>query len=68
MILKKDEKYNNKIMNTTGRIKGISHPGKPDMKEIIQEIGLKGKIMRQRVKVFPTIKSNILEGEKFFKQ
>ena len=65
---KNTEKSSQNILNTAGRIKGISHPGKPDMREIIQEIGLKGKIMRQRGKVFPPIKSNILEGEKFFKQ
>ena len=68
IINKKDEKYNQKVMNTTGRIKGISHPGKPNMREIIQEVGLKGKIPRQRSKFLSSIKSNILENENFFKK
>ena len=65
---KKDEKFSQKVMNTTGRIKGISYPGKPNMREIIQEVGLKGKIPRQRTKFFSSIKSNILENENFFKK
>ena len=64
---KKDEKFSQKVLNTTGRIKGISHPGKPNMREIIQEVGLKGKIPRQRTKFLSSIKSNILDNENFFK-
>ena len=66
---KKDDKFNEKIItNSTGKIKGLTHPGKPNMKEIIQEIGLKGKLLRERKKFLPFIKSNILENENFFKQ
>ena len=66
---KKDDKFNEKIMmNSKGKIKGLTHPGKPNMKEIIQEIGLKGKLLRERKKFLPFIKSNILENENFFKQ
>ena len=57
-----------KKMNTTGGIKGIKYPGKPGVKEIIQEIGLKGKITRQRRKFLPIIKSKFLDNENFFKQ
>ena len=55
-------------MNTTGGIKGIKYPGKPGVREIIQEIGLKGKITRQRRKFLPIIKSKFLDNENFFKQ
>ena len=65
---KKDENSNERIMNTTGGTRGISIPGKPNMREIIQEIGLKGKNMRQRTKFLPAIKSNFLDNENFFKQ
>ena len=36
--------FNEKVMNTTGNIKGIYYPGKPNMREIIQEIGVKATI------------------------
>ena len=68
LLNKKDEKFNERIMNTTGRIRGISIPGKPNLREIIQEIGLKGKNMRERTKFLPAIKSNFLDNENFFKQ
>lgn len=68
LLNKKDTQFNEKIMNTTGGIRGISNPGKPNMREIIQEIGLKGKVMRQRTKFLPAIKSNFLDNENFFKQ
>ena len=42
-------------MNT---ISGVRNPEKPKMKEIIQEIGLKGKITRNRGKIINPIKSN----------
>ena len=67
LLNKKDNQFNEKIMNTTGGIRGISNPAKPNMREIIQEIGLKGKVMRQRTKFLPAIKSNILDNENFFK-
>ena len=38
------------------------------MREIIQEIGVKGKIMRNRSKILVPIKSNFLDNENFFKQ
>ena len=68
LLNKKDAQFNEKVMNTTGGIRGISNPGKPNMREIIQEIGLKGKVMRQRTKFLPAIKSNFLDNENFFKQ
>ena len=69
LLNKKDNNFNEKfIMNTTGGIRGISNPGKPNMREIIQEIGVKGKLLRERKKFLPSIKSNILENENFFKQ
>ena len=37
------------------------------MREIIQEIGVKGKIRRERNRFLPAIKSNILDNENFFK-
>ena len=49
-------------------ISGIRNPEKPNMREIIQEIGLKGKIMRNRSKILAPIKSNFLDTENFFKQ
>ena len=49
-------------------ISGIRNPEKPNMREIIQEIGLKGKIMRNRSKILAPIKSNFIETENFFKQ
>ena len=52
-------------MNT---ISGIRSPEKPNMREIIQEIGLKGKIMRNRSKIVAPIKSNFLDTENFFKK
>ena len=52
-------------MNT---ISGIRSPEKPNMREIIQEIGLKGKIMRNRSKLVAPIKSNFLDTENFFKK
>ena len=58
--LKGDEK-----MNT---ISGIKNPDKPKMREIIQEIGLKGKITRNRGKIINPIKSNYIDAENFFKQ
>ena len=58
--IKRDEK-----MNT---INGIRNPEKPKMKEIIQEIGLKGKITRNRGKIINQIKSNYIDAENFFKQ
>ena len=58
--LKGDEK-----MNT---ISGIRNPEKPKMREIIQEIGLKGKITRNRGKIINPIKSNYIDAENFFKQ
>ena len=67
IINKKDNNFNEKVMNTTGNIKGIYYPGKPNMREIIQEIGVKGKIRRERNRFLPTIKSNILDNENFFK-
>jgi len=68
LLNKKDNQFNEKIMNTTGGIRGVSNPAKPNMREIIQEIGLKGKVMRQRTKFLPAIKSNFLDNENFFKQ
>ena len=69
LLNKKDNNFNEKfIMNTTGGIRGISNPGKPNIREIIQEIGVKGKLLRERKKFLPSIKSNILENENFFKQ
>ena len=65
---KKDEKFSEKIANSTGKIKGMLHPDKPSMREIIQEIGLKGKLSRERKKFLPVIKSNFLDNENFFKQ
>jgi hypothetical protein len=67
IINKKDNNFNEKVMNTTGNIKGIYYPGKPNMREIIQEIGVKGKIRRERNRFLPAIKSNILDNENFFK-
>ena len=67
IINKKDENYGGSITNNKGKIKGISHPDKPNIKEIIQEIGLKGKLTRER-KFLPAIKSNFLDNENFFKQ
>ena len=58
--IKGDEK-----MNT---ISGVRNPEKPKMKEIIQEIGLKGKITRNRGKIINPIKSNYIDAENFFKQ
>ena len=49
-------------------ISGIRGPEKPNMREIIQEIGLKGKIMRNRSKILAPIKSNFLDTENFFKK
>ena len=69
LLNKKDNNFNEKfIMDTTGGIRGISNPGKPNIREIIQEIGVKGKLLRERKKFLPSIKSNILENENFFKQ
>ena len=67
IINKKDNNFNEKVMNTTGNIKGIYYPGKPNMREIIQEIGVKGKIRRERNRFLPSIKSNILDNANFFK-
>ena len=67
MMNNKDENYGENIINNnTGKIKGISHPDKPNIKEIIQEIGLKGKLTRER-KFLPAIKSSFLDNENFFK-
>ena len=52
-------------MNTIG---GAKSPEKPNMREIIKEIGLKGKLMRNRSRVLAPIKSNYIETENFFKQ
>ena len=52
-------------MRTIG---GGKNPEKPNMREIIQEIGVKGKIMRNRSKILVPIKSNFLDNENFFKQ
>ena len=52
-------------MNTIG---GVKSPEKPNMREIIKEIGLKGKLMRNRSRVLAPIKSNYIETENFFKQ
>ena len=69
LLNQKDNKFNEKLlMKTTGKIRGVSNPGKPDMREIIQEVGLKGKNMRSRTKFPPLIKSNFLDNENFFKQ
>ena len=65
MTNKKVELKNDEKMKT---ISGVRNPGKPDIREIIQEIGLKGKIMRNRSKILAPIKSNFLENENFFKQ
>ena len=65
MTNKKVELINDEKMKT---ISGVRNPGKPDIREIIQEIGLKGKIMRNRSKILAPIKSNFLENENFFKQ
>jgi len=67
MINKKDENYGENIINNTRKIRGVSHPDKPNMKEILLEIGLKGKLTRER-KFLPAIKSNFLDNENFFKQ
>ena len=58
--IKGDEK-----MNTRS---GIKNPEKPKMREIIQEIGLKGKMARNRKKAINPIKSNYIDAENFFKQ
>jgi len=52
-------------MKTIG---GVKSPEKPNMREIIKEIGLKGKLMRNRSRVLAPIKSNYIETENFFKQ
>ena len=57
--IKGDEKLN--------IISGIRNPGKPNIKEIIQEIGLKGKIRRNRSKLLIPIKSSYIDTENFFK-
>ena len=68
LLNQKDNKFNEKLMmKTTGKIRGVSNPGKPNIREIIQEVGLKGKNMRARTKFPPVIKSNFLDNENFFK-
>ena len=62
---KKIEINGEKKFNT---IKGVRNPEKPNVREIIQEIGLKGKIMRNRSKMIAPFKSNFLDNENFFKQ
>lgn len=49
-------------------IEVMKNPEKPNIREIIKEIGLKGKLMRNRSKIVAPIKSNYLETENFFKQ
>ena len=65
---KTEEKFFGNSMNKAGKIKWVSHPDKPNLREIIQEIGLKGKLTRERKKFLPAIKSNFLDNENFFKQ
>ena len=65
---KTEEKFFGNSMNKSGKIKWVSHPDKPNLREIIQEIGLKGKLTRERKKFLPAIKSNFLDNENFFKQ
>ena len=48
-------------------LQGVKSPGKPDIKELIQEIGVKGKILRNRFKAMTPFKSAYIENEKFFK-
>ena len=64
MTNKKSEFKLNERMKT---IEARRNPEKPNIREIIQEIGLKGKIMRNRSKLFAPIKSNYLDNENFFK-
>ena len=62
---KRNEVLGEEKMRTIG---GGKNPEKPNMREIIQEIGVKGKIMRNRSKILVPIKSNFLDNENFFKQ
>lgn len=62
---KRNEVPGDEKMRTIG---GGKNPEKPNMREIIQEIGVKGKIMRNRSKILVPIKSNFLDNENFFKQ
>ena len=51
-------------------IEGIKSPGKPDLRTLIQEMGIKGKNLRNRSRnrnFFP-FKSSYIETENFFKQ
>jgi hypothetical protein len=61
---KRNEIKLNERMRT---IEARRNPEKPNIREIIQEIGVKGKIMRNRSKLLAPIKSNYLDNENFFK-
>ena len=45
-----------------------NHPEKPGNLEMSREVGLKGKIFRNRSKLFTPLKSILLENENFFKK
>ena len=64
MTNKRNEFKLREKMNT---VESRRNPEKPNIREIIQEIGVKGKIMRNRSKLLVPIKSNIIDNENFFK-
>jgi len=61
------QRFDLKKQEKSRLITSLRNPGKPNNREIIQEVGLKGKILRSRSKHFVPIKSNFLETESFFK-
>ena len=64
-----NKKIETKVEEKINNLKsGARNPEKPNIREIIQEIGLKGKILRNRSKVLVPFKSNFLDNENFFKQ